>query len=325
VPATDASGVWRVLAVFNPNTVTAGQGTWTPVELLKDPTGVTCPTGSFCAQTVVSGTTRLTYVLQAVDTRGNVTWLDYVPVTLPASGVNPGLPLPVDVAIVPPCTPPAAPAITAPAYANVGNTGLSASVPNHAGSTYAWTISANGEITSGDGTSAILFSALTPGPLTLSVTETVSPGCTSPAGTATVTVLPVGTTPPTRFFSLTPCRLVDTRDPATPDGLHQPILQPTPATRTFAIPVGLCGIPADARALSVNYTVVENTAAGELKAFASDEAATPDATVISFPAARTRANNGFLKLPFDGSLAFTVELLSSQPAHFVLDVNGVLK
>jgi hypothetical protein len=324
VPASDASGVWRVLAVFNPNTVTAGQGTWTPLELLKDPTGVSCPTGSFCGQSTVSGTTRLTYVLQAVDNRGNVTWLDYVPVQLPASGVNPGLPLPVDVEVAPPCTPPSAPAITAPPYANAGKTGLAASVPSHAGSTYAWSVSANGQITSGQGTSAILFSALSAGPLTLSVTESTAPGCTSPPGTATVTVLPEGTTPPMRLFALAPCRLVDTRM-AIPDGLHEPILQPSPATRTFAIPAGLCGIPADALALSVNYSVVGNPAAGDLKAWAADEPSTPGSTVLSFPATRTRANNGFLKLSLDGSRAFTVELLSTQPAHFVLDVNGVFR
>ena len=60
------------------------------MELLKDPTGTTCPVGSFCGETTVTGTTRLTYVLQAVDNRGNVSWLDYVPVALPSSGVNPG-------------------------------------------------------------------------------------------------------------------------------------------------------------------------------------------------------------------------------------------
>src|SRR5450830_748679 len=87
---------------------------------------------------------------------------------------------------------PVTPVITAPATVGAGSPNRIASVPAHAGSTYAWGIT-NGTITAGQGTNQITFTAGVAGtPLTLSVTETDSSGCTSAAGTATVTVLSAG-------------------------------------------------------------------------------------------------------------------------------------
>jgi hypothetical protein len=43
------------------------------------------------------GALRATYVIEAVDKRGNVSWLDYVTAQLPSSGVPPGVARPVDV------------------------------------------------------------------------------------------------------------------------------------------------------------------------------------------------------------------------------------
>jgi hypothetical protein len=88
VPASDAAGVWRVLVVVNDNSTTVGQGQWVPVELQDAGGGVW--TGSR-----VATSTRMTYVIQAVDRRGNVTWVEYQGAALPASGVPLGIPLPV--------------------------------------------------------------------------------------------------------------------------------------------------------------------------------------------------------------------------------------
>jgi len=83
---------------------------------------------------------------------------------------------------------PPAPTITAPSWAVVGATGIMATVPNNAGSTYAWTVS-GGTITGGQGSSGIVFDAGPPGTtMALSVVETPSAGCPSAAGTATVQV-----------------------------------------------------------------------------------------------------------------------------------------
>jgi hypothetical protein len=95
----DASGVWRVIVVYNDNSVDAqGRGHWTPLEL-TDSTPAQ-PIGAdhiFTGSVTISGSALVTYVLQSVDNRGNVTWLDYVAARLPASGVPLGIPQAVDV------------------------------------------------------------------------------------------------------------------------------------------------------------------------------------------------------------------------------------
>lgn len=91
VPVSDAAGVWRVVVVYNDGTVDgAGRGRWTPLELSDD-------AGTWRGSVRVDGPSRLTYALQAVDRRGNVSWLEYETTDLPASGVPLDLPDPVDV------------------------------------------------------------------------------------------------------------------------------------------------------------------------------------------------------------------------------------
>lgn len=98
VPATDPSGVWRVVVVANDNrTDVAGRGVWSPVELAEDG-------GTWRGSLTVVGASTLTYVIQAVDQRGNLTWLDYVSSLLPASGVPLGVPQTVDVPVGGPVT-----------------------------------------------------------------------------------------------------------------------------------------------------------------------------------------------------------------------------
>jgi uncharacterized repeat protein (TIGR01451 family) len=93
VPATDPSGVWRVVVVANDNrTDGAGRGAWSPVELVEDG-------GTWRGSLSVTGAATITYVIQAVDKRGNLTWLDYVSSELPASGVPLGVPETVDVSV----------------------------------------------------------------------------------------------------------------------------------------------------------------------------------------------------------------------------------
>lgn len=83
--------------------------------------------------------------------------------------------------------PPATPVISAPNKVKPRQGGLIASVASHAGSQYAWSIQ-NGQITAGQGTSQITFTAGSKGDLTLSATEVTSQGCLSSTGKATVTV-----------------------------------------------------------------------------------------------------------------------------------------
>ena len=82
---------------------------------------------------------------------------------------------------------PAQPALTAPLTASVGATGLTASVADHAGASYDWTLD-GGTITAGQGSSAITFDAGAPGSrMELQVVET-SGGCPSPPAKALIPV-----------------------------------------------------------------------------------------------------------------------------------------
>ena len=147
---------------------------------------------------------------------------------------------------------PATPVVSAPAIVGAGSPNRVASVTSHAGSTYAWAIE-NGTIVSGQGTSQIIFTAGSAGtPLTLSVTEANTSGCQSAPGQATVTVAPAGSA--VLFYTLSPCRVLDTRNQSGP--LGGPALQPR-ATRTFDVAASACGIPAGAVAISANLTVTE--------------------------------------------------------------------
>ncbi len=83
---------------------------------------------------------------------------------------------------------PPAPVLTAPNSAPVGAAGLTASVPDHPGSSYTWTLT-GGTITSGQGTAQITFDAGAPGTtMTLQVTESAGEPCASLPATALVQV-----------------------------------------------------------------------------------------------------------------------------------------
>ncbi len=105
--------VWRVLVVHNNNSVDAlGEGSWIPLELEDD------GTGTFRGRADLTPGRRVTYVIQAVDHRGNVTWLDYQATELPDSGVPLGIPQPTDVVM--PVLPPVVVAGMSPTSGPVG-------------------------------------------------------------------------------------------------------------------------------------------------------------------------------------------------------------
>jgi hypothetical protein len=91
-PVSDTAAVWR--GGHNDPDARA----WLPVELTEDPPG-RAVAGSLDA----SDLARVVYVIQAVDTRGNVTWLEYQvsePEEMPSSGVEKEIPLPVEIGSV---------------------------------------------------------------------------------------------------------------------------------------------------------------------------------------------------------------------------------
>lgn len=123
-----------------------------------------------------------------------------------------------------------------------------------------------------------------------------------------------GTEPPARFHPVTPCRVLDTRLGAA---------TPVAAGGTLSFDAaGTCGVPADARALAVNLTVVAPAAAGVLRLWGAGGPA-PTAQVLGFAAGKTRASSA---IAVPGALGrLTVRNDSSQPADAVLDVSGYFR
>jgi hypothetical protein len=124
--------------------------------------------------------------------------------------------------------------------------------------------------------------------------------------------------PPTasRFYTLTPCRVIDTRNSFGPFG--GPALAAN-TQRSFTVG-GQCGIPTAARAVSVNVTVTQSTSAGALKLFPSG-IPVPGATTINYRGAQTRANNSLSQLGSGGALTIRCEQISGS-VHAIIDVNG---
>jgi hypothetical protein len=119
------------------------------------------------------------------------------------------------------------------------------------------------------------------------------------------------------FFTLTPCRVADTRTAGTPLAAN--------TTRTF--PVGnLCGVPVDAVAVAANVTVVDPDEGGDLRLYPTGRPA-PLASTINFGVGRSRANNAVLVLGTAGQVDVQCDMLpgSRGATHLVLDVTGYFR
>lgn len=114
------------------------------------------------------------------------------------------------------------------------------------------------------------------------------------------------------FFTLSPCRLVDTRAGDTPAIAGG-------ETRSFTLS-GLCGIPISARALALNVTVTSPTTGGHLTLFPAGGSIPPTST-INFGSGQTRANNAIIRIDGSGRLSVS----NGQPSgsvQVILDVTG---
>ncbi|HVG10966.1 MAG TPA: VCBS repeat-containing protein [Thermoanaerobaculia bacterium] len=125
-----------------------------------------------------------------------------------------------------------------------------------------------------------------------------------------------GPTAPLDFYTLTPCRLVDTRSAAGPRG--GPVLA-SGTVRNFAL-TGICGVPATAKALSLNVTVTGGTGLGYVRF--SPACQLPVTAIIDFNTGQTRANNSLLALGAGGILTAGATVSGAGTVHLILDVNG---
>lgn len=120
----------------------------------------------------------------------------------------------------------------------------------------------------------------------------------------------------TRFYTVTPCRVIDTRGPDGPSG--GPALAPG-TSRSIPLP-GVCGIPTSARSVSANLTVTRADSSGELR-IGEGGAPVPDIAAIYYAPGLTRAKNAILGLGTAGDV-IVYPFLPAGTVHFILDVNG---
>ena len=145
------------------------------------------------------------------------------------------------------------------------------------------------------------------------ITEQMLPEINS---VACLTNLAVTTPVAAQFYTVTPCRVADTRNPTGPYG--GPALAAN-SDRTFVVG-GQCGVPSTAKAVSVNVSVTQGSAPGNLRLYAGGTAL-PNATAINYRAGQTRANNAFAPLGTAGALAVRCDQTSGN-VQVIIDVNG---
>jgi PKD repeat protein len=153
-------------------------------------------------------------------------------------------------------------------------------------------------------------------------TDGVAPGLytvilriTNASGTAdslpkTVLVVPPA---PLDFYTLSPCRLLDTR-------FGSPLGSGTAKILSVA---GSCEIPPEARALAANVTVVSSPSQGSVSLYPGNYPPMSTGT-ISFLPGSTRSNNTVLPLSTDGTatLAAFASLASGGTVDVLIDVSG---
>ncbi|MES1244185.1 MAG: hypothetical protein ABUT39_21450 [Acidobacteriota bacterium] len=133
-------------------------------------------------------------------------------------------------------------------------------------------------------------------------------------GVSDVFVYTAGAAPASDFYTVAPCRALDTRSAS-------PL---SSGVAGLAALHGVCGVPATAVAVAVNVTAISATGSGNLRVYPGD-VEPPAASSMNFQAGVTRANNAILPLAYDGT--GTLGLLASVSGgsgtvHVVVDVVG---
>jgi uncharacterized repeat protein (TIGR01451 family) len=111
------------------------------------------------------------------------------------------------------------------------------------------------------------------------------------------------------FFTTAPCRIMDTR---TTTALASGVARSFPVT-------GTCGIPAGAKAIAANVTVVSPTGAGYVSVYPNGTAA--GTATVNFVTGQTRAGNAVLALK-NGAVDAKALVGGGGTVQLVLDVSG---
>ena len=150
----------------------------------------------------------------------------------------------------------------------------------------------------------------------------VGVGLLALAVTALGLVSPAEAGGPYSFFSVSPCRVVDTRWAAGPTG--GPALNAN-ANRDFPI-LGACGVPATAKAVVFNVTIAAPTDFGNLRLYPAGTTP-PLASVINWVTSDAAlANGAIVPVGLSGAnhlgVRCDMSAGSTGKVHLILDVTG---
>ena len=116
------------------------------------------------------------------------------------------------------------------------------------------------------------------------------------------------------FYSATPCRVADTRNPTGQFGGPSMFAD---QTRDFPIPLSPCGIPATARAYSLNVTAVPDGFLGYLTTWPTGQAQ-PNVSTLNSWTGKVVANAALVPAGTNESISVFV----TNPTDVILDING---
>ena len=147
---------------------------------------------------------------------------------------------------------------------------------------------------------------------------------------AAVTVLTVSTASaagPFQFYSVTPCRLADTRDTVGPQFTIGPALQSN-VVRNLPVHgpnAQNCGISASTKAVALNVTVVTPSNFGYLTAYAFNTSRPIVSTINFNPGEPALANGAIVPVSADSNFQLAIcPFLSggTGSVHLILDITG---
>lgn len=139
---------------------------------------------------------------------------------------------------------------------------------------------------------------------------------------------------PFQYYAVTPCRFVDTRPGLCPGGSPPEnclgTLVYVRTIKTFTTK-GLCGVPSDAKAVSINATVLQPTTLGDFRFYPGGGTAPLVSTINFTPADQALANGAIVPLGSGATLDLSTYINTPygadgiDGAHLILDVTGYFK